>query len=123
MLKTNLTVIGAALFLAGCQTGVTTPQTSDVPAAAAMSMTEQVASATCNSSVPDRYNWLRAERPSVADVTASYNARGINPAETAVFRAYRDYMNSGQDHAAAAALFGAEYPQKSVLLRLSSTTA
>jgi hypothetical protein len=48
----------------------------------------------------------------MADVTASYNACGINPAESAVFRTYRDYMNLGQNHAAAAVLFGAEYSQK-----------
>lgn len=107
MLKSIPATLFAAIALAGCQPATETTQSA---AAASMSMVDQVASATCKHSVPERDNWLRAHSPSVAAVEASYRERSIDPEQSAVFRAYRAYMNSGKDHAAAAAAYGDDYP-------------
>ncbi|MBU2994254.1 hypothetical protein Q4555_07235 [Octadecabacter sp. 1_MG-2023] len=110
MFKLSTSLAAAAFFLSACQPVPNTPDTVDAAVPAAMSMADQVAAAACSNSVPERDDWLRNVRPSVSDVAAGYSSRGVDPEQSGIFKAYRAYMASGQDHAAAAVAFGDDYP-------------
>lgn len=102
----GLTLSLVSIFaLAGCLS-----DTENAATTVQATIAQQVANATCSNPIPDRDNWLRKERPSIAEVKASYAKRGIDPEVSGVFRAYRAFMESGQNHDAAGAVYGDGYP-------------
>ena len=66
---------------------------------------EQVAAAECKHSVPRRDRWLKADRPTIADVRKGYASAGADPESSAVFGAYEAFVKANGDHEMAAEIF------------------
>ena len=110
-----VTTVGLAALtaLAGCQTTTDINPQAAIPSNNRLSISEQIASATCTTTGNGirRDRWLAADKPSWDEYVEGHTrATGQGPEGSSVAMAYKAYLDSGNNHVQASALFDQRHP-------------